>query len=62
MTGSTKIALLGLVIVHGHRVVAGLDRAALAETYFGNDAPWYQDRIPFFEASDPAIMDVYYYR
>ncbi|KAI1752062.1 six-hairpin glycosidase [Xylaria castorea] len=62
MTYSTKIALFGFIISYGRRALAGLDQAALAKTYFGNDAPWYQDRIPFFEVSDTAIMDVYYYR
>jgi hypothetical protein len=40
----------------------GLDTQALAEQYFGNDAPWYQDRVPYFECSDSEIQDVYYYR
>jgi len=40
----------------------GLDSQALAQKYFGNDAPWYQDRVPYFECSDPDIQDVYYYR
>jgi hypothetical protein len=39
-----------------------LDADALAKQYFGNDAPWYRDRIPFFESSDKDITDVYYYR
>lgn len=41
---------------------AVLDADALATQYFGNDAPWYHDRIPFFESSDKDITDVYYYR
>jgi hypothetical protein len=40
----------------------GLDAQALAQKYFGNDAPWYQDRIPYFECSDSDIQDVYFYR
>ena len=40
----------------------GLDPQVLAQKYFGNDAPWYQDRIPYFECSDTDIQDVYYYR
>ena len=40
----------------------GLDPQALAQKYFGNDAPWYQDRVPYFECSDSEIQDVYYYR
>jgi hypothetical protein len=41
---------------------AVLDSDSLAAKYFGNDAPWYRDRIPFFESSDKDITDVYYYR
>lgn len=41
---------------------AGLDRTAIAKKYFGNDAPWYLDRIPYFESSNHEITDVYYYR
>lgn len=43
-------------------VKRGLDTQALAQQYFGNDAPWYQDRVPYFECSDSEIQDVYYYR
>lgn len=39
-----------------------LDYNTLASQHFGNDAPWYLDRIPFLESSDPAITEVYYYR
>jgi hypothetical protein len=39
-----------------------IDTKSLATKYFGNDAPWYQDRIPYFECSDTEIQDVYYYR
>jgi hypothetical protein len=42
--------------------LAALDKASLATKYFGNDAPWYLDRIPFFESSDADITNVYYYR
>ena len=34
---------------------------ALAQR-FGNDAPWYRDRIPLFESSDALLDAVYYYR
>ncbi|KAF1925839.1 uncharacterized protein M421DRAFT_102930 [Didymella exigua CBS 183.55] len=34
----------------------------VSQQYFGNDAPWYRNRIPFFESSDREITDVYYYR
>lgn len=43
-------------------VCALLDADALVTKYYGNDAPWYRDRIPFFESSDQQITDVYYYR
>ncbi len=39
-----------------------LDHQRLAEAHFGNDAPWYLDNIPFFEASDARLTQVYYYR
>ncbi|WP_067732553.1 MGH1-like glycoside hydrolase domain-containing protein [Novosphingobium naphthalenivorans] len=39
-----------------------LDHAAIARAHFGNDAPWYEHRIPFFQSADPRIDDVYYYR
>ncbi|RYF44331.1 MAG: glycogen debranching protein, partial [Cytophagaceae bacterium] len=45
-----------------HQAQALLDADALSKQYFGNDAPWYRDRIPFFESSDKDITDVYYYR
>ncbi|CAO2652550.1 Nn.00g008330.m01.CDS01 [Neocucurbitaria sp. VM-36] len=52
---------LAVLSTIGH-VQALLDADALAKQYFGNDAPWYRDRIPFFESSDKDITDVYYYR
>ena len=54
----SALALLSLV----SHVQAALDGDALAKQYFGNDAPWYRNRIPFFESSDKDITDVYYYR
>ncbi|KQM13378.1 MGH1-like glycoside hydrolase domain-containing protein [Novosphingobium sp. Leaf2] len=39
-----------------------LDIPAIAKARFGNDAPWYEARIPFFESADPQIDAVYYYR
>ncbi len=39
-----------------------LDTKAIAKARFGNDAPWYENRIPFFESADPKIDTVYYYR
>lgn len=42
--------------------VPALDTRAIARARFGNDAPWYEDRIPFFESADPKIDAVWYYR
>ncbi|OHT21432.1 MGH1-like glycoside hydrolase domain-containing protein [Edaphosphingomonas haloaromaticamans] len=39
-----------------------MDTHAIAVQRFGNDAPWYEGRIPFFESADPQIDAVYYYR
>ena len=39
-----------------------LGRHALAARHFGNDSPWFEENIPFFECSDPEITEVYYYR
>ncbi|HEX4053261.1 MAG TPA: discoidin domain-containing protein [Tepidisphaeraceae bacterium] len=35
---------------------------ALAKDHFGNDAPWYEQNIPFFDCSDSELTQVYYYR
>ena len=43
-------------------VDAALDTGAIARARFGNDAPWYKGRIPFFESADPKMDSVYYYR
>lgn len=39
-----------------------MDMHRIAMQRFGNDAPWYEQRIPFFESADPEIDAVYYYR
>lgn len=39
-----------------------LPETSLAVRYFGNDAPWFEKNIPFFECSDPEITRIYYYR
>ncbi|WP_260596850.1 MGH1-like glycoside hydrolase domain-containing protein [Sphingomonas endolithica] len=39
-----------------------LDSDRISHARFGNDAPWYVSRIPFFESADSAIDTVYYYR
>ncbi|NJR79505.1 MGH1-like glycoside hydrolase domain-containing protein [Sphingomonas corticis] len=41
---------------------AAIDTHRVATAHYGNDAPWYEARIPFFESADPAIDRVYYYR
>lgn len=38
------------------------DTHGIAQARFGNDAPWYEGNIPFFESADPKIDAVYYYR
>jgi hypothetical protein len=43
-------------------VPAQLDTDSLAKSYFGNDAAWFKNKIPFFEISDKNVQDVYYYR
>jgi hypothetical protein len=39
-----------------------LPKSTLATHYFGNDAPWFEKNIPFFDCSDPQITQMYYYR
>ena len=39
-----------------------LDEHRIAVQRFGNDAPWYEGNIPFFEASDPLLTRIWYYR
>jgi hypothetical protein len=39
-----------------------LDEHALAHAAFGNDAPWYEGNIPFFETADAQLTKIYYYR
>lgn len=34
----------------------------MAKEHFGNDGPWFEANIPFFDCSDPEITQVYYYR
>jgi hypothetical protein len=55
---TAAVSLLPII----HHVHGALDADALAKQHFGNDAPWYRERIPFFESSDKEITDVYYYR
>ena len=39
-----------------------LPQQAMAERYFGADAPWFLHNIPFLEIGDPEIQDIYFYR
>jgi len=39
-----------------------LPRQSMADHYFGADAAWFLQNIPFFEIDDPEIEQVYYYR
>ncbi|TKX20774.1 F5/8 type C domain-containing protein [Elsinoe australis] len=57
-----RVSTIALSSLASRVVLAALDTQALGRQYFGNDAAWFQDRIPFFEISDQQIQDVYYYR
>ncbi len=48
--------------VTGQEGTGILPEASLAGRYFGNDAPWFERNIPFFDCSDPQITRIYYYR
>ena len=39
-----------------------IPRQAMAEQYFGADAPWFLENIPFLEIDDPEIQAIYFYR
>ena len=50
--------LFSLVVskaVAGQNGTGILPQASLAARYFGNDAPWFEKNIPFFDCSDPQI-------
>ncbi|USP80206.1 hypothetical protein yc1106_07480 [Curvularia clavata] len=55
---STSLALSSVI----HQGFALIDVNTTTSKYFGNDAPWYRDRIPLFESSDQDLTDTYYYR
>ena len=44
-------AMIGMGAASPPPRTAGMDTHAIAVQRFGNDAPWYQDRIPFFESA-----------
>src|SRR4051812_18046162 len=57
-----RAAALLLLLAAPAMARPALDTAGIARAHFGNDAPWYRDRIPFFESSDATLNAVYYYR
>lgn len=60
MAGLFCLMIPGLAV--GRDGTAILSQSALATRYFGNDAPWYERNIPFFDCSDPDLTRIYYYR
>lgn len=48
--------------VRTHASPSLLPQSAIARRYFGNDAPWYERNIPFFDSSDARLNQIYYYR
>lgn len=59
-TGLLCLAILRAVATQTGTSI--LSQNSLAAHYFGNDAPWYEKNIPFFDCSDPQITRIYYYR
>jgi hypothetical protein len=39
-----------------------IPREAMAQQYFGADAPWFLNNIPFLEIDDAEIQQIYFYR
>ncbi|WP_242127052.1 discoidin domain-containing protein [Sphingobium sp. Sx8-8] len=66
MHGLLKIMLTGAAFAGTAAApppsLPAMDVHRIAVQRFGNDAPWYEERIPFFESADPKIDAVYYYR
>ena len=62
LLASMFLVCLGSSAQNAPRSLQPLDRRRLAQTYFGEDAPWYVDRIPFLEIDDSEIQQIYYYR
>lgn len=64
MRALTKALLAGaaLIATGAAPPPPAMDNHSIAIERFGNDAPWYEPRIPFFESADPRIDAVYYYR
>ncbi len=52
-----------LSFLHAHaQTIPTLPKQQIATKYFGADAPWFLDNIPFLEIDDPEIQQIYYYR
>lgn len=62
LVGCITLAAVSTLAIGAAPAQEQMDTKRIAAQHFGNDAPWYQDRIPFFESSDPKITQVYYYR
>lgn len=64
LTSAGTLALFTLLpsSARAAAVNGALNATAITTAYFGNDAPWYESRIPLFESSDTTLNDVYYYR
>lgn len=64
MRALTKALLAGaaLIATGAAPPPPAMDNHSIAIERFGNDAPWYEPRIPFFRSADPRIDAVYYYR
>jgi len=62
----TALSLIGVIFFASCRPEKNnypvIDETKLAREYFGTDAQWYLDNIPFFECSDKQLEQVYYYR
>ena len=61
LCGLTFAALLAGPAAHA-TVKPLLDEQKIAKARFGNDAPWFENNIPFFESADPLLDRIYYYR
>ena len=59
---AVQLNLVAAESMRNHLGTSILPQADLAARYFGNDAPWFERNIPFFDCSDPEITRIYYYR
>jgi len=56
------LAVFAFTTARLHAETDLLPHAQIAAKHYGNDAPWFEKNIPFFECSDSTLEDVYYYR